>query len=70
MLPASAVVADLVDIARTASHQMITGVPALSFQSDQVKDLNVLEDSLTESGFYGNTSSTTTQTVEKKKETT
>ena len=49
---ASAVVADLVDIARTASHQMITGVPALSFQSDQVKDLNVLEDSLIESGFY------------------
>ena len=49
---ASAVVADLVDIARTASHQMITGVPALSFQSDQVKDLNVLEDLLIESGFY------------------
>ena len=49
---ASAVVADLVDIARGDRKKMITSIPALSFQSDQVKDLNVLEHLSIESGFY------------------
>lgn len=50
---ASAVVADLVDIARrTDSKKFLAGVPALSFQSDQVKDLNVLDDLSIESCFY------------------
>jgi homoserine dehydrogenase len=49
---ASAVVADLVDIARSSSVKVFTRTPALSFQPDQVKDLNVLEDALIKSGFY------------------
>ena len=50
---ASAVVADLVDIARrTDSKKIIAGVPALSFQSEQLKDLNVLDHFSIESGFY------------------
>jgi homoserine dehydrogenase len=49
---ASAVVADLVDIARSSSVKVFTRSPALSFQPDQVKDLNVLEDALIKSGFY------------------
>ncbi len=49
---ASAVVADLVDIARSPKQVSTLRIPALSFQSDQIKDLNILDDSQIESGFY------------------
>ena len=43
----------MVDIARrTDSKKIIAGVPALSFQSEQLKDLNVLDHFSIESGFY------------------
>ncbi len=49
---ASAVVADLVDIARCTSRDTPSRIPALSFQSDQIKDLNILNDASIKSGFY------------------
>ncbi len=49
---ASAVVADIVDIARSSDKDIFSRIPALSFQADQIRDLNILNDSSTRSGFY------------------
>ncbi len=49
---ASAVVADLVDIARGSGTNKSSKIPALSFQSDQIKELNILDDLSISSGFY------------------
>ena len=49
---ASAVVADLVDIARNSIGNVSARIPALSYQSNHIRDLNILEDGLIKSGFY------------------
>ena len=49
---ASAVVADLVDLARSLDSPMADRVPHLAFQADQLNDLAVLPIAEIESGYY------------------